>query len=127
MLNQAVTDAGAHWGSPFGNAPPQSDEERPPVGCDRDAYKLFLSTVPKSWDVPDLKRVLEEFGTVRSPSPLLSPLSNYSTHYVHTSQNYEHPHLPEDWLIEGIDFALHLLVNLKNGWGDSAFSCQSCL
>ncbi len=59
--------APAPWGSPYGAPQQGGGEEQPPPGCDRDAIKLFLSTVPKTWDVPDIKKVLEEFGSVSLP------------------------------------------------------------
>ena len=70
------------WNAPYG-APPAGDEERPPPGCDRDAIKLFLSGVPKNWEVPELKQALEEFGTVRPPSTTFLNLIRSSCIYTH--------------------------------------------
>ena len=66
--------APAPWGSPYGAPQQGGGEEQPPPGCDRDAIKLFLSTVPKTWDVPDIKKVLEEFGSVSLPPLFLTPM-----------------------------------------------------
>lgn len=59
------------WGAPYG-APQQPEEERPPPGCERDALKLFLSGLPKTWDLPDVKAALEEFGTVSLAASMLA-------------------------------------------------------
>lgn len=46
-----------------------AEEERPPAGCDRDAFKLYLAGIPKTWELPDLRQVMEKYGQVSySPS-----------------------------------------------------------
>lgn len=49
------------YGGPGGYAP---EEERPPPGCDPDAYKLYLAGLPKTWELDELRRVAEKFGQV---------------------------------------------------------------
>ena len=54
------------------------DEERPPQGCAPDTYKLFLANIPKNWDIPELRNVLDGYGQVKqssNPSPVLCPLA----------------------------------------------------
>ena len=54
------------------------DEERPPQGCAPDTYKLFLANIPKNWDIPELRNVLDGYGQVKqssNPSPVLSALA----------------------------------------------------
>lgn len=63
LVNLLIAGAPQPWNAPYG-APQPAEEERPPPGCERDAIKLFLSGLPKTWDLPDVKNALEEFGSV---------------------------------------------------------------
>eukprot|EP00884_Botryococcus_braunii_P021144 jgi/Botrbrau1/7713/Bobra.0159s0146.1 len=49
-----------------GDAIFMADAEPPPPGCDRDSIKLFVSNLPRNWDVDDIKPLLEVHGTVVS-------------------------------------------------------------
>ena len=68
-VHAVYSGAPAPWGAPYGAPQQGGGEEQPPASCDRDAIKLFLSSVPKTWDVAEIKKVLEEFGTVSLLTP----------------------------------------------------------
>ena len=51
-------------GGPMG-APGGFEEERAPAGCDRDSFKLYLAGIPKTWELPDLRQVMEKYGQVQ--------------------------------------------------------------
>ena len=50
--------AGPNLGGPLG------DGEMPPSGCNPDSFKLYLSNVPKTWDIEELRSTLTPYGQV---------------------------------------------------------------
>ena len=70
-----LASAGGQWQGPpsYGAVPPPgsgggggggggSEEERPPPGCDRDVFKLYLAGLPKTWEMPDVRQVVDKYG-----------------------------------------------------------------
>lgn len=41
------------------------EDEAPPPECDRNAFKLYLAGIPRTWELNDLRRIVEKFGQVR--------------------------------------------------------------
>lgn len=55
-----------------GTATFTADPEPPPPGCDPDAIKLFVSNLPRTWEIEDIKPLMEVHGTVSPMFPRLA-------------------------------------------------------